>query len=133
LFVHRRRRLDQPKSPSRAGGGTIQATAAASPLTLSGAIAKATTNDLRHQRGNITVSGVIGSGNGGLTKTARHPHPHQRQHLSEPPGRSWYLGRQRSVTSNVTVTTPAILNGIGTITGDVSGNGTFSPGNGRAS
>jgi autotransporter-associated beta strand protein len=34
-----------------------------------------------------------------------------------------------SVTSNVTVTTPGSLIGIGTVNGSVTGNGTFSPGN----
>jgi autotransporter-associated beta strand protein len=106
-----------------AGAGTVTSGIAGSPTLTVGS-----------GNGSGSFSGVIqnGAGTVSLAKTGTGTQTLSGSNLytGATAGNNGTLVINGSVTNNVTVTTPGVLNGSGTVTGNVSGNGTFSPGNG---
>src|SRR4029453_10334701 len=99
-------------------------TAGAIGLTASGALAVTNAGTASTISGAITGASATlakaGAGTLSLTGTSTYAGT-----TTIPAGR---LNVNGSITSNVTVTSPGILGGIGTITGNVQGSGTVAPG-----
>ena len=114
-------------------GGTLQYTGATASTDRNFTInaGKTATFDVTLAANSLTLAGSSTATNGALTKIGPGTLALSGTNLYTGPTavNAGTLLVNGSITSNVTVTTPGALGGSGTITGNVSGNGNFSPGN----